>query len=443
MSGITTLRTIRIDERPNLIWVEIETDEGLTGLGESFRGAQAVEAAVHELAAPLVLGQDSRRIEAISRQLLTPYLGFHSVSAEVRAASAIDIALWDLKGQRHGIPVHEALGGASRLEIRAYNTCAGYAYNTKSSKRREIGADDATLGPYDDQIAFMRDAGALAESLLSEGYGAMKIWPFDPFAANGGHAISLTDLKTGLEPFRKIRDAVGDRIEIMCELHSLWGMHTAERICRALEDYGVFWVEDPLNKMDDVQGLVKTPICGSETLAGAASFRNLLAADAVDVVMLDIAWCGGLSEARKIAALGEAYNKPLAPHDCTGPVALMAGLHLALHAADRDLPGGRARDAVDLVPRPRDRATRREQRRRIGADRARSRACPQSGLAPPRRRSGARDQTRRVKHDRPSFAKLSRNIDAENFLLVSSCRLTQPNLSARGRRMFACKAPVT
>ncbi|MEK9283962.1 hypothetical protein MTR72_30720 [Bradyrhizobium sp. ISRA442] len=130
MSRITTLRTIRIDERPNLIWVEIETDEGLTGLGESFRGAQAVEAAVHELAAPLLLGQDSRRIEAISRQLLTPYLGFHSVSAEVRAASAIDIALWDIKGQRHGIPVHEALGGASQLEIRAYNTCAGYAYTT-------------------------------------------------------------------------------------------------------------------------------------------------------------------------------------------------------------------------------------------------------------------------------------------------------------------------
>lgn len=332
MSRITTLRTIRIEERPNLIWVEIETDEGLTGLGESFRGAQAVEAAVHELAAPLVLGQDSRRIEAVSRQLLTPYLGFHSVSAEVRAASAIDIALWDLKGQRHGIPVHEALGGASRLEIRAYNTCAGYAYNTKSARRREIGADDAALGPYDDQIAFMRDAGALAESLLSEGYGAMKIWPFDPFAANGGHSISLIDLKTGLEPFRKIRAAVGERIEIMCELHSLWGAQTAERICRALEDYGVFWVEDPLGKMDDVQGLadlrrrVKTPICGSETLAGAASFRNLLAADAIDVVMLDIAWCGGLTEARKIAVLAEAYNKPLAPHDCTGPVALMAGL---------------------------------------------------------------------------------------------------------------------
>jgi L-alanine-DL-glutamate epimerase-like enolase superfamily enzyme len=338
MSRITALRTIRIGERPNLIWVEVETDEGLTGLGESFRGAQAVEAAMHELVAPLVLGQDSRRIEAISRSLLTLYLGFHSTSAEVRAASAIDIALWDLKGQRHGVPIHEALGGASRLEIRAYNTCAGYAYNTNSTKRREISTTDTALGPYDDQVAFMRDAGALAESLLGEGYGAMKIWPFDPFAANGGHAISLEDLRNGLEPFRRIRAAVGDRIEVMCELHSLWGAHAAERICAALEDYGVFWAEDPLNKMDDVQGLadlrrrVKVPICGSETLAGAASFRKLLAADAVDVVMLDIAWCGGLTEARKTAALAEAYNKPVAPHDCTGPVALMAGLHLALHA---------------------------------------------------------------------------------------------------------------
>jgi L-alanine-DL-glutamate epimerase-like enolase superfamily enzyme len=338
MSRITALRTIRIHERPNLIWVEVETDEGLTGLGESFRGTQAVEAALHELLAPQVVGADSRRIEAISRAALTPYLGFHSSSAEVRAASAIDIALWDLKGQRHGVPVHEALGGASRLEIRAYNTCAGYSYNTRSAQRREIGGSDEALGPYDDQVAFMRDAGALAESLLGEGYGAMKIWPFDPFANTGGHTISLPDLKTGLEPFRKIRAAVGDRIEVMCELHSLWGMHAAERICRALEDYGVFWAEDPLNKMDDGLGLadlrrrVKVPICGSETLAGAASFRTLLAADALDIVMLDIAWCGGLTEARKIAALAEAYNKPVAPHDCTGPVALMAGLHLALHA---------------------------------------------------------------------------------------------------------------
>lgn len=339
MPRITALRTIRIIERPNLIWVEVETDEGLTGLGESFRGAQAVEAVLHEQVAPWLLGRDPRQIEAVSRHLMAPYLGFGSAGAEVRAASAVDIALWDLAGHRHGIPIHEALGGAARPEIRAYNTCAGYAYNTSGVKRRDIGAEDKPIGPYDDQVAFMRDAGTLAESLLSEGYSAMKIWPFDIYApASGGHAITLTELKAGLEPFRKIRNAVGDRIEVMCELHSLWGTHAATRICRALEDYGVFWAEDPIGKMDDVAGLAdlrrqtRTPLCGSETLGGLVPFRELLAKDAIDIVMLDLAWCGGLTTGRKIAALAESYAKPLAPHDCTGPVTLMAGLHLALHA---------------------------------------------------------------------------------------------------------------
>ena len=339
MSRITALRSIRVVERPNLIWLEIETDEGLTGLGETFRGAPAVEAVVHDQVAPWLLGQDARRIEAVSRHLTTPYLGFNSAGAEMRAASAVDIALWDLAGQRHGVPVHEALGGAARSAIRAYNTCAGYAYNTSGIQRRDIGAADRALGPYDDQVAFMRDAGALAESLVSEGYAAMKIWPFDIYAtASGGHLITLADLKAGLEPFRKIRAAVGDGIEVMCELHSLWGTHAAARICRALEEYDVFWAEDPVGKMDDALALAdlrrqtRTPICGSETLGGTVPFRTLLAADALDIVMLDLAWCGGLTVGRKIAAIAESYAKPLAPHDCTGPVTLMAGLHLAIHA---------------------------------------------------------------------------------------------------------------
>ena len=339
MSDITGLRTIRIAERPNLIWVEIATDDGLRGVGETFRGAATVEAMLHDQIAQWLLGRDARRIEQISRHLLTPYLGFHSTGAEIRAASAVDIALWDLAGQRHGIPVHEALGGAVRDRIRAYNTCAGYDYNTASVRRRDVGTSDVARGPYDDQVAFMRDAGALAESLVSEGYGAMKIWPFDVYAdATGGHLLSLSDLKTGLEPFRKIRAAVGDKIDIMAELHSLWGTHSALRICHALEDYGIFWVEDPICKMNDAAALVdlrrqtKTPICGSETLAGASTFAGLLGAGALDVVMLDVAWCGGLTEARKIAAVAEAHAKPVAPHDCTGPITLLAGLHLALHA---------------------------------------------------------------------------------------------------------------
>lgn len=338
MSTIRRLRTYRLPDRPSLIWLELETDDGLVGLGETFRGAVTVDACLHEELAPWLLGRDARAIEGISRHLLSPYVGYNSSGAEVRAASAVDIALWDLAGQRQGVPVYQALGGAARPTVPVYNTCAGYAFNT-SGQRRDIGAADESVGPYDDQVAFMRDAGALARSLLDEGYKAMKIWPFDVYApASQGHLISLTDLHKGLEPFRKIRDAVGNQIEVMCELHSLFGGHSALRICQALEDYDVFWVEDPLNKMDDVPGLAdlrrrtRVQICGSETLSGLRPFRDLLAGDALDVVMLDLAWCGGFTEGRKIAALAQAYNRPLAPHDCTGPVTLMAGLHMALHA---------------------------------------------------------------------------------------------------------------
>lgn len=339
MSTITSLKTIRIKERPNVIWVEIKTDEGLTGLGESFRGAAAIETIIHEQFSTMLLGKDSRQIEKLSSTLCSQYLGFESSSAEMRAASAIDIALWDLHGQRCQIPVYEALGGASRSSIPVYNTCAGYSFNTTNHIRREITSQDVLQGPYDDQLAFTRDAGVLAESLVSEGYKAMKIWPFDPFAAHGGHTISLPDLKKGLAPFEKIRRAVGDDIEVMCELHSLWGTHAAERICRALEDYHIFWVEDPINKMDDINALrdlrrrVNVQICGSETLGGTRAFRDLLSADAVDVVMVDLSWCGGLTVGRKISTLAESYHRPIAPHDCTGPVVLMAGIHLALHAS--------------------------------------------------------------------------------------------------------------
>lgn len=339
MSKITCVRTLRLPERPKLLWLEVETDEGLIGLGETFRGAATVEAAIHELIAPGLIGRDSRQIEAISLELTTPYVGYHSASAEIRAASAVDIALWDLKGQRHGIPIHEALGGACRERIRVYNTCAGYEFNTQQGARREISASDRAQGPYDDQLAFSRDAGALAISLVEEGYTAMKIWPFDQFARQpGANTISLDEVQKGCEAFRQIRAAVGNRIEIMCELHSLWDTTAALRICQALEAFDVYWVEDPLCKMDDAPALAdlrnrtRVPICASETLGGSTAYRDLLKADSLDYLMLDLVWCGGFTEARKIAALAQAYNKPLAPHDCTGPVALFAGLHLGLHA---------------------------------------------------------------------------------------------------------------
>ncbi|MFN0162366.1 MAG: mandelate racemase/muconate lactonizing enzyme family protein [Burkholderiales bacterium] len=362
---ITAIETIRLTEYPNLLWVEVSTDAGLTGLGETFRGAEAVEAQIHSLSAPLVLGQDATRIEHVSQSLLRGYLGFNGSGVETRAASAIDIALWDLLGQASGQPLYKLLGGLCRPRMRAYNTCAGSDYNHRSAERRLVEAGGgAPRGRYDDQVAFMERAGELAEDLLDEGYMAMKIWPLDSLAAaSGGQLATTADIRRALEPFEKIRKTVGDRIEVMCELHSLWNLSAALTIARELKDYRPFWAEDPI-KMDGVQALADyrrtsgLPVCGSETLAGRTAFRDLLVADALDYVMMDLSWCGGISEAKKIATLAEAWQKPVAPHDCTGPVVLMASLHLALASPNaifqevvRAYLAGFYRDLVTELPR--------------------------------------------------------------------------------------------
>jgi len=336
---VTAIETIHVGAYPNITFVEVETDEGLTGLGETFRTPKAVAAQLHETVAPYLLGRDPLTIDAHSHALLNPYIGFASSGVEIRAASAVNIALWDLWGKSVGQPIHALLGGLTRDKIRVYNTCAGYSYNQAGGRRIVTTTGDTTvIGPYDDQVAFTQRPADLAQSLLDMGITAMKIWPFDPFAvATGGRDISADDLRTGVEPFRKIRAAVGNAIDIMCEFHSLWNLPTAVRIADALSDYDVFWSEDPVKMVDldvlaDYRSRVSIPVCASETLATRHAFRELLAKQAVDYVMLDLGWCGGLSEAKLIAGMAEAALRPIAPHDCTGPVVLIASLHLALNA---------------------------------------------------------------------------------------------------------------
>ncbi len=335
---ITSLETIQHPDYRNIIWVLVGTDAGLTGLGETFRGADAVAACLLGDVADAVLGQDAREIDRISKLLTEPYVGFRGSGAEMRAASAIDIALWDLAGKRLGAPVVDLLGGRSRPSIRTYNTCAGYTYNKSGGRRAVTGAETSDdEGAYEDQKAFMTDAGKLAKSLLSENIAAMKIWPFDPPAArNGGTAVSLADIEQALVPFRQIRDAVGEAMDIMVEMHSMWDVPSAIRIAEALKPFRPVWIEDPV-KMLNPRALravreAGVPVCGSETLATRPVFLEFLNAGALDHVMLDVSWCGGLSEAKKITTLAEAFQRPVAPHDCTGPVVWMASTHLSLNA---------------------------------------------------------------------------------------------------------------
>lgn len=335
---ITAFETIRIAEFANLLWLRVHTSEGIVGLGETFFFPATVEAYVHEGIAPKLLGRDPRQIDKISKDLCG-YLGFRSTGAEMRAASALDIALWDLMGKATGQPIAQLLGGFSRERIRTYNTCAGTGY-----MRKNLGQSTANWGlkgkerQYDDLNAFLERADELAQDLLAEGVSAMKIWPFDMAAeANDGVDISNAELKRALVPFEKIRRAVGDKMEIMVEFHSLWQLLPAIRIARALAPFDTKWHEDPI-KMDSLASLKRyaeaspAPICASETLASRWAFRDLFETGAAGVIMLDLSWCGGVSEAKKIATMAEAWHLPVAPHDCTGPVVLGASTHLSLNA---------------------------------------------------------------------------------------------------------------
>lgn len=336
---LTAIETLRLAEFPNICWVLLRTDEGLTGLGETFMGAAAVEAYIHETAAPQLLGCDPRRIEAHHRALNGWYLGWRGVGAETRGNSALDIAMWDLFAKSVNLPLCDALGGRSRDSIRVYNTCAGYKYVRDVSAQAVANWHAGeTTGPYEDLDAFLHRPEELAHSLLEQGVTGMKIWPFDPAAERtGGLDISPAELDRALEPFRRIRSAVGNRMDIMVEFHSLWSLPMARRLARELAQFDTYWHEDPF-RLDSPSDLAhyapdcRALICASETLNGVNAFREYLATGCAGVAMLDLSWCGGVTEAKRIAALADAWKVPVAPHDCTGPVVWAASCHFSLHA---------------------------------------------------------------------------------------------------------------
>ncbi|MBL28666.1 MAG: dehydratase [Rhodospirillaceae bacterium] len=336
---VTAIETIRLEQFPNILWVQVESDEGPVGLGETFYGAGAAEAHVHEFIAPYLLGKNPLEIERHAQKMVG-YLGYVGSSAEIRGFSAVDMALWDLWGQVTNQPLYQLLGGACRESIRIYNTCAGYRYVQKRPAQGPANfglPDGKPLGPYEDLEAFLTRADELAESLLEMGITGMKIWPFDFAAeASGGQYISGADLKTGLEPFEKIRKAVGDRIDIMVELHGMWHLPPVKQIAGALEEFDPFWFEDPV-KMDHLSSIgifadsTFVPVATGETLGARGQYRTLLEMQAVGLCILDLSWCGGITEARKVAAMADTWHVPVAFHDCSGPVVLAASSHMAMH----------------------------------------------------------------------------------------------------------------
>ena len=296
------------------LWVRIHTDEGLTGLGETYPSVIAEKAVVQRLA-PVLIGRNPLEIDRLWADmfLAVSYAGW--AGAEMRAISAIDIALWDIAGKAADAPIYQLLGGPSRESIRVYNTCY-------------------------DHIDFHSEPVRLAESLLAAGVKAMKIWPFDPIAREtGGQYITAGQLREGLDPIRQIRERLGDSVDVAMEFHGFWNLPSAVRIARELENFEPMWLEEmlPQDNLAAYAELAKStrlPLCVSERLMTRWGFRELVENRAAQIIMPDICWCGGISEAKKIASMAETHYLPIAPHNCGGPVLHFASAHLAANVVN-------------------------------------------------------------------------------------------------------------
>src|SRR5271157_4349236 len=309
-------RVITVHAGPiTYLWVRIHTDEGLIGLGESYPNAEAEAAVVHSRLAAVLLGKDPSAIDQLWADmfLAVSYSGWSG--AEMRAISAVDIALWDLLGKAIGQPIYKLLGGASRQFIRIYNTCY-------------------------DHVDFNREPARLARELLKSNIKAMKIWPFDQIAKeNSGNYISAEQIRRGIEPLRLIREELGDSIDVAIEFHGFWNLPCAIKIAAALETYKPMWLEemlpqDNLAAYAELAHSTDIPLCLSERLMTRWGFRELLENRAAGIIMPDISWCGGISEGKKIATMAETYYLPVAPHNCGGPILHFATAHFAANVTN-------------------------------------------------------------------------------------------------------------
>ena len=297
----------------NYYWVLIHTDEGITGLGETYHGLKgAAKACIEAFGQEILVGKDPSDIEGIFQQMFHRSSFHGQQGAEFRAMSAIDVALWDIKGKSLGVPIYQLLGGKCRESVPVY-----YSGGLGGTPREREAIMDR------------------ARWLVDNGWKGFK-GGMHPRVSMPDHYLgSAAKIKEDIEVLRWVREAVGDQLEICVDCHAMWDVPGAIRAAKALEEIDVMFMEEPIKPdnhaaMAKVARSTRTPICTGERLFGRSRFRELLEQHVCDVIMPDLAWTGGISETRKIAYMAETYYVPIAPHNY-GPISCMALVHVMVH----------------------------------------------------------------------------------------------------------------
>jgi galactonate dehydratase len=312
---ITNVSTVIVNANMrNWIFVKVETDQpGLHGWGEATLEwkTESVVGAVKDVSR-FIIGEDPRRVEHLYQMMYRQY--FWKVGIEgMSAISGIEHALWDIKGKWLNVPVYELLGGLVRDKIRVYN---------------HLGAGKMTSMYESTEPQEFAERALMVKDL---GYTALKFMPVPRTEPVEG----LRSVKYAAKLTEAVRNAVGDDMDLMVDLHARCWPAMAVQYCHALEPYGLLFFEEPCPTEDisatlEVTQKSNIPIATGERLVTRYQFREVFEKRACHIIQPDLSHCGGLWEARKIAAGAETYSIAVAPHNPNGPLALAVALHFAL-----------------------------------------------------------------------------------------------------------------
>jgi galactonate dehydratase len=303
-------------------WVllQVLTDEGLVGLGDAtnWPGGTIIAQAIVELSR-LVVGEDPFHIERLYHRMYQALNQIGQTGAVIAAISGIEIALWDIVGQALGRPIYDLIGGPCRDRVRLYSHA--------------------------------RTPEACA-ALAAKGYTAIKAYfpvgPMPPGERIGRpRAITLAQERAALEHMRACRAAVGDAVEICTDVQARYTTSAAIRLANRLREIGLLFYEEPVGAeniaaLKKVRESVDVPICVGERQYTRFGFRDMIAAQAVDMIMPDVVRCGGILETKKIAAMAESYYMQVSPHNPNSPVSTLASLQVMAN-----LPNGLLLEYVD------------------------------------------------------------------------------------------------
>lgn len=318
---ITAIKTAATRGHGMHLWVKVETDAGVTGMGECVHGGMQAIAIINYLA-PKLVGRDPFAIDAIFEEMRRSHVfDGGDAGALITALTGIEIALWDLKGKALNTPIVELLGGRFRDQIRVYADCQvepGMNFDEIKQIIEGVVAKGFTALKIDLDIGAYTTGRQFDRALLRD--------KFNYTASEREHELML-------EMVDMVTEAAGSDVSVAADVHTRLDVPSAIRLARDLEPYHLMWLEEPVpaenvDAMREVTRSTTTPICSGENLYLRHGFRDLIEKQAVNIIMPDIPKCGGLSECRKIANMAEIYYIPFAPHNVSSPIGTLASAHV-------------------------------------------------------------------------------------------------------------------